>query len=130
MRWMGFRWPLWDMIVFAKVKSALGGRVRWMVSGAAPLSAQVHHFLQVMKLLDHVSIGFPACLMVPCLRTSLLRIQNLPTTRGKVVNREPETSPGVHGLPCCPGLRNDRKLCSRSRAALRLYPVPTLNPKP
>jgi len=56
MRWMGFRWPLWDMIVFAKVKSALGGRVRWMVSGAAPLSAQVHHFLQVMKLLDHVSL--------------------------------------------------------------------------
>ena len=86
---MGFRWPLWDMIVFAKVKSALGGRVRWMVSGAAPLSAQVHHFLQVMKILDHVfPLCIPAYLMVPCLRTSPLRIQNLPTTRGKVLNRE------------------------------------------
>ncbi|XP_052189751.1 long chain acyl-CoA synthetase 6, peroxisomal isoform X1 [Diospyros lotus] len=39
--------PMWDKLVFNKIKSKLGGRVRFMVSGASPLSPDVMDFLRV-----------------------------------------------------------------------------------
>ncbi|KAD6795567.1 hypothetical protein E3N88_06463 [Mikania micrantha] len=39
--------PMWDRLVFDKIKAKLGGRVRYMVSGASPLSADVMDFLKV-----------------------------------------------------------------------------------
>jgi long-chain acyl-CoA synthetase len=38
---------LWDTLVFKKVRARLGGRVRVITSGAAPLAAEVHDFLRV-----------------------------------------------------------------------------------
>lgn len=38
---------IWDRIVFNKIKAKLGGRVRMMVSGASPISAEVVDFLKV-----------------------------------------------------------------------------------
>ncbi|KFK26499.1 hypothetical protein AALP_AA8G257300 [Arabis alpina] len=39
--------PLWDKLVFNKIKEKLGGRVRFMASGASPLSPDVMDFLRV-----------------------------------------------------------------------------------
>ncbi|XP_043688750.1 long chain acyl-CoA synthetase 6, peroxisomal-like [Telopea speciosissima] len=39
--------PIWDRLVFNKIKEKLGGRVRLMVSGASPLSPDVMDFLRV-----------------------------------------------------------------------------------
>ncbi|XP_076923915.1 long chain acyl-CoA synthetase 6, peroxisomal-like [Bidens hawaiensis] len=39
--------PMWDRLVFNKIKAKLGGRVRFMVSGASPLSPDVMDFLRV-----------------------------------------------------------------------------------
>ncbi|KAI3788752.1 hypothetical protein L2E82_01526 [Cichorium intybus] len=39
--------PMWDRLVFNKIKDKLGGRVRFMVSGASPLSPDVMDFLKV-----------------------------------------------------------------------------------
>ncbi len=39
--------PIWDAIVFKKLKARLGGRVRGMLSGGAPLRPEVHEFLRV-----------------------------------------------------------------------------------
>jgi len=38
---------IWDKLVFNKIKAKLGGRVRMMVSGASPISAEVIDFLRV-----------------------------------------------------------------------------------
>ncbi|KAI8824958.1 uncharacterized protein EV422DRAFT_564316 [Fimicolochytrium jonesii] len=38
---------LWDKIVFGKVRARLGGRVRLILTGAAPLSADVMDFLRI-----------------------------------------------------------------------------------
>ncbi|KAF9618110.1 hypothetical protein IFM89_000069 [Coptis chinensis] len=39
--------PLFDKLVFNKIKQVLGGRVRIIISGAAPLSTHVEEFLRV-----------------------------------------------------------------------------------
>ncbi|CAN8255732.1 unnamed protein product [Cochlearia groenlandica] len=39
--------PLWDKLIFNKMKEKLGGRVRFMASGASPLSPDVMDFLRV-----------------------------------------------------------------------------------
>ncbi|XP_072975950.1 long chain acyl-CoA synthetase 6, peroxisomal-like [Typha angustifolia] len=39
--------PIWDRLVFNKIRNKLGGRVRFMSSGASPLSADVMDFLRV-----------------------------------------------------------------------------------
>jgi long-chain acyl-CoA synthetase len=38
---------VWDPLVFSKVKAVLGGRVRLMISGSAPISSTVMNFLRV-----------------------------------------------------------------------------------
>mmetsp|Transcript_8854 Transcript_8854/g.9824 ORF Transcript_8854/g.9824 Transcript_8854/m.9824 type:complete len:647 (+) Transcript_8854:3-1943(+) len=38
---------MWNSIVFAKIKEALGGRCRLIITGAAPLSAPVHEFMRI-----------------------------------------------------------------------------------
>jgi len=42
--------PFFDKLVFSKLKDALGGRVKVIVSGAAPLSAHVEEFLKVCMM--------------------------------------------------------------------------------
>ncbi|XP_044477722.1 long chain acyl-CoA synthetase 4-like [Mangifera indica] len=49
--------PITDKIVFDKVKQAFGGRVRLILSGAAPLSAHVEAFLRVVAC-AHVLQGY------------------------------------------------------------------------
>ncbi|KAM0845403.1 hypothetical protein ACQ4PT_056404 [Festuca glaucescens] len=39
--------PVWDKLVFNKIKARLGGRVRLMSSGASPLSPDVMEFLRI-----------------------------------------------------------------------------------
>ncbi|GMH13162.1 hypothetical protein Nepgr_015003 [Nepenthes gracilis] len=39
--------PIWDKLVFNKIKAKLGGRIRIMASGASPLSRDVMDFLRV-----------------------------------------------------------------------------------
>ncbi|WIA09659.1 hypothetical protein OEZ85_009046 [Tetradesmus obliquus] len=44
----GGRWgPFWDRLVFSKVRERLGGRVKYMTTGASPISAEVMMFLRV-----------------------------------------------------------------------------------
>ncbi|KAH1190954.1 Long chain acyl-CoA synthetase 7, peroxisomal [Glycine max] len=39
--------PMWDRLVFNKIKEKLGGRVRFMASGASPLSPDIMEFLKI-----------------------------------------------------------------------------------
>jgi long-subunit acyl-CoA synthetase (AMP-forming) len=43
----GRRSAVWDQVVFAKAKAALGGRVRLMCSGSAPLAPPLAEFMRV-----------------------------------------------------------------------------------
>lgn len=39
--------PVWDRLVFNKIKARLGGRVRVMITGASPISQEVFDFLKI-----------------------------------------------------------------------------------
>ncbi|WVQ65243.1 uncharacterized protein L199_003416 [Kwoniella botswanensis] len=39
--------PLWDALVFRKIKALLGGQLVYMCSGAAPLTPEVHEMLKI-----------------------------------------------------------------------------------
>ena len=39
--------PFWDSLLFEKVRAALGGRVRVMITGSAPISAEVLNFFRI-----------------------------------------------------------------------------------
>jgi long-chain acyl-CoA synthetase len=39
--------PFWDRLVFSKIKARIGGKVRYMSSGASPISPEVMEFLRV-----------------------------------------------------------------------------------
>lgn len=43
----GFTHKVYDPLFFNKTKAALGGRVRLMISGSAPLLPEVHKFLKI-----------------------------------------------------------------------------------
>ncbi|GMP43778.1 hypothetical protein CsSME_00013012 [Camellia sinensis var. sinensis] len=49
--------PLFDKIVFSKVKEGLGGKIRLILSGAAPLATHVETFLRVVTC-AHVLQGY------------------------------------------------------------------------
>ncbi|XAR55132.1 Long-chain-fatty-acid--CoA ligase [Bertholletia excelsa] len=49
--------PLCDKVVFSKVKQALGGNVRIVLSGAAPLSTHIESYLKVVAC-SHVLQGY------------------------------------------------------------------------
>lgn len=43
----GLEAMLWNILVFRKIKSALGGHVRGMLSGGAPLSGDTQRFMNI-----------------------------------------------------------------------------------
>ena len=45
---------LWDNILFNKIKAKLGGNVRFMLSGAAPIAAEVIEFMRICFGVDFV----------------------------------------------------------------------------
>ncbi|OQR78922.1 long-chain-fatty-acid--CoA ligase 4-like [Tropilaelaps mercedesae] len=50
-RW-GFRTPLLDIAVFNKMKALLGGRIKVIATGSAPLSADTHAFIKACLSCD------------------------------------------------------------------------------
>lgn len=43
----GFEKALWDFLVFRKVRAILGGRIRFILSGSAPLSGDTPKFINI-----------------------------------------------------------------------------------
>ena len=38
---------LWELLVFNKIRQAVGGKVRFMLSGGAPLSSDTQRFINI-----------------------------------------------------------------------------------
>jgi len=49
-----FKHPVWDKLIFDNIRSRLGGRVRLMVTGSAPITADVLDFLRICFSCDVV----------------------------------------------------------------------------
>jgi long-chain acyl-CoA synthetase len=49
--WLSLKFPLADRLVFSKIRERLGGRLRFFVSGGAPLSREIAEFFHAMGIL-------------------------------------------------------------------------------
>jgi long-chain acyl-CoA synthetase len=54
---LGLKYKLATKLVFSKVQAALGGRVRWCISGAAPINADIAKFFHAAGILIVEGIG-------------------------------------------------------------------------
>ncbi|WZZ63058.1 hypothetical protein YC2023_063165 [Brassica napus] len=57
---------IWDRLVFNKIKDKLGGRVRFMTSGASPLSPEVMEFMKICfgaRVLEGYGMTETACVI-------------------------------------------------------------------
>ncbi|KAI8331068.1 hypothetical protein BC941DRAFT_439688 [Chlamydoabsidia padenii] len=48
----GYTHPVWDHLIFNKVKQAMGGNLRLMVTGSAPIGKEIMQFLRVVLCCD------------------------------------------------------------------------------
>lgn len=48
---LGLKYRLFDRLVYAKLRDAIGGRVRYAISGSAPLSPRLSHFFRSIGVL-------------------------------------------------------------------------------
>ncbi|KAL5731085.1 long-chain-fatty-acid--CoA ligase [Ranunculus cassubicifolius] len=80
--------PLFDKLVFNKIKQVLGGRVRIIISGAAPLSRHVEEFLRV-TCCSILSQGYGLTESCPGCFTSIANVHSMiGTVGGPVVTIE------------------------------------------
>jgi long-chain acyl-CoA synthetase len=49
--WLALQSRLAEALVFSKIKESLGGRVKWMISGGAPLAREIQEFFHAANVL-------------------------------------------------------------------------------
>jgi hypothetical protein len=59
--------PVFDKVVFSKIKARLGGRVKLIVSGGAPLAGHVEEFLKITMCAPVVQVPPSSTHPFPCL---------------------------------------------------------------
>ena len=78
---MSLRYKLFDRLVFSKVRAAFGGRIRFFISGAAPLNRDIGEWFHAAGLLILEGYGLTE------------------TTAGACINRPDHYKMGTVGLP-------------------------------
>nr|QIQ49563.1 long-chain acyl-CoA synthetase 5 [Chromochloris zofingiensis] len=117
----GGRWgPFWDRLVFSKIRAKLGGEIKYMTSGASPISAEVMQFLRICfscHVLEGYGMTETSCTMtitrpddptighvgapIPCCELKLVDIPEMnyvtsdkPYPRGEICVRGPTVFQG------------------------------------
>ncbi|KAI9307125.1 hypothetical protein BJ944DRAFT_177102 [Cunninghamella echinulata] len=97
--------PFWDRLIFNKVKQALGGRVKLIVTGSAPISGEVMEFLKIAFSTEFIEVygstentGCASChqpgeyrvghVGAPCLTTEL-KLVDVPEMNYLTTDRQP-----------------------------------------
>jgi long-chain acyl-CoA synthetase len=87
--------PIFDKIVFSKIKERLGGRVRLVVSGGAPLARHVEDFLKV-TMCCRVVQGYG---LTETCAASFIAVPDVPAQAGTVGPPQPVLSFRLEAVP-------------------------------
>ncbi len=78
--WMSFQRALADKLVFSKLRAKLGGNIRFMVSGGAPLNSRINQFFYASKLFIFEGYGLTETSpVISCNCTGKLRFGSVGT---------------------------------------------------
>eukprot|EP00898_Chlorokybus_atmophyticus_P002686 jgi/Chlat1/3418/Chrsp23S03748 len=114
--------PVWDRLVFNKMRQALGGRVRYLGTGASPISAEVFDFMRVCfgaRVVEGYGMTETSCVIsmtqegdtssghvgppIPCIEVKLedvpemdYRHSDKPYPRGEICVRGPSIFQGYY----------------------------------
>jgi long-chain acyl-CoA synthetase len=108
--WLGVRYRLADRLVFSKLQARLGGRIRVLVSGAAPLSKEIARFfaaaglpiLEGYGLTESSAANFvnrPGALKIGTVGQALGDLEVKTDEDGEVLLRGTPIMRGYHNLP-------------------------------
>ncbi|KAH0830405.1 hypothetical protein J3R83DRAFT_1799 [Lanmaoa asiatica] len=75
--------PLWDYLVFSKIRAVLGGNVTLVSTGSAPIRAEVIDFLKIALLCEKVNVSLRYGMTENC-GTCAHTIENDPTSGGTI----------------------------------------------
>jgi len=103
---LGLKYKLATRLVFANVQAALGGRVRWCISGAAPLNPEIGRFFHAAGVLIVEGIGMTE-------NTSFTNINRYDNYRFGWVG---PTGPGIEQMTA-----DDGEVLYRGRNIMREY---------
>jgi len=105
----GLDTPLFNALVFKKFKKAVGGNLRWALSGGGPLNGEVQQFIRVAFAVPLIQ-GYVRCRVFLCTSSfvtishHILGSQGLTETcAGLSIQDEEDERPGVAGvvIPSC-----------------------------
>jgi long-chain acyl-CoA synthetase len=74
----GLEKALWDFLVFRKVRAILGGRIRFVLSGGAPLSSNTQRFINIcLGLVSQKILSFSTSNSFQCIMLTTLFLRHI-----------------------------------------------------